>query len=130
PRHFLMPDQVSSWAGWQAMLAAAAAVFSAEFATKLLILGSLFLAALGAYRALPIGGLAARGSAATIFAVNPFIYGRIHYGQLAVVAGYSILPWFSIALRRLARKPEALSLGLVALSLTVIGVVDLHFLLP
>ena len=130
PRHLLFPDQVWSGAGWQLALAVVSAVLGAAVTTKLLILGSLFVAALSAYKALPIGGFIARAAAATIYTLNPFVYGRIHYGQLVLVAAYAVLPILAMALRELVRKPGLLGALLTALTLTVIGMLDVHVLIP
>jgi len=130
PRHLLFPDQVWSGAGWQLALAVVSVVLGAALTTKLFILGSLFVAAFAAYKALPIGGFGARAAAATIYTLNPFVYGRIHYGQLALVAAYALLPWLAIVLRKLVLEPGIWSSLLTALSLTVIGILDVHILLP
>lgn len=130
PRHFSGPDQLWSGAGWQAALGGTSALLGAEFATKLLILGSLFLAALTAYNALPVGGFVPRAMAASIYTVNPFVYGRIHYGQLTLFAAYALMPWFAIELRKLVLDPKPRATILSAISLTIIGILDLHFLLP
>jgi hypothetical protein len=130
PRRFFFPDQISSSALFDVALASVSAALGAELTTKLVLIGALFLAALGSFRALPAPGFAARAVAATIFTVNPFVYGRIHYGQLLLIAGYSLLPWLAIALRRLVLQPALLSVLSVVMSLTLIGLLDLHLLIP
>jgi hypothetical protein len=130
PRHLPFPDQVWSGAVFQLARAATSAVLSAEVATKILVLGSLFLAAFFSYRALPVGGFTVRACAATLYTVNPFVYGRIHYGQLPLVAAYSLLPLLLIGLRNVVLKPGVRPAVVIAIALSAIGSLDLHLLLP
>src|SRR5207244_7668105 len=95
PRHFDFPNTISSSVLLQIAIAAFAKVLSSEIIGKLLIVGGLFVAALAAFRAVPVEGFVARAAAATIYICNPFVYGRLHYGQIFLLAGYAILPWIA-----------------------------------
>src|SRR2546425_1316937 len=99
PRHLPFPTSVYSSAPLQVLLASIAYVVGAEWAGKLLVVGSLFGAAATAYSALPVGGFVPRAAAAAIYLLNPFVYGRLHYGQLFLVAVYALLPWMATRLR-------------------------------
>ena len=101
PRRFDFPNGLSSLAPVQALLAVASRVASAEWTGKLFVLGMLFVAASTAYRAVPRGGFIPRSVAATVYLFNPFLFGRLHYGQLFLVAGYALLPWVANRSRRL-----------------------------
>jgi hypothetical protein len=130
PRFIRWPTQLSSEAPGEAILAAISAAIPAEIAAKILVLGSLFVAALAAYTALPYGDFVSRAAASLIYVVNPFVYGRLHYGQLFLVAGYAVLPWVALRIYRLLLAPTVWR-GLF-LAAGIIGVVllTLHLLLP
>jgi len=89
----------------------------------------LFVAGISAYRALPDGGFVARSAAATIYIVNPFVYGRLHYGQLYLLVGYAILPWVAIRLRRLLSEPRPINAIGLAASLLLVSTASAHLLL-
>ncbi|MGW2622859.1 hypothetical protein [Micromonospora taraxaci] len=65
----------------------------ADLAEKALLAGSLALAAVGAARLAPVGHPLARVAAGLGYVWNPWMYGRLHLGQWAVIAGYAALPW-------------------------------------
>ncbi len=130
PRRFDFPNVTSSSVVLQITLALADKVVTAELAAKFLILGSFFLAALTSYRALPLGTFAPRAVAAVLYTVNPFVYGRLQYGQLLVLAGYAVLPWVATRMRLLVLEPKVHTAVLAALALTVLSVLDLHLLVP
>lgn len=129
PRRFDFPTGVSSSAPLQAVLAVLSRMFSAEVTGKLFVFGLLFVAALTAYRAAPIEGFVPRAAAAVVFVFNPFVYGRLHYGQLFLLAGYAVLPWVALRFRRLLLEPGAAT-GLVAgLAVALVGVFTPHIFL-
>ena len=130
PRHFAVPTDFSSGTLFDVMLVGISAVISAEVTTKLLIVLATFAAGLGAFRALPADGFVPRAIAAAIYVVNPFVYGRIHYGQLALVAGYALLPWIAAQLLSLVREPNWRQALTLAAELTALGILDLHLLIP
>jgi hypothetical protein len=129
PRRIDFPTNVSSFAPLQAVLAAVSWILSSEVTGKLLVFGLLFVAAVNAYRAIPIEGFVPRATASVIYVVNPFVYGRLHYGQLFLLAGYAVLPWVALRLRRLLLEP-GLTTGLMsAVSLVLLGIFSLHLFL-
>lgn len=129
PRRFEFPTSVSSEMVPYAVLALASGPLGAELTSKLFVLGALFASAALAFRAAPAKGFLPGAVAATIYLINPFVYGRLHYGQFFVVAAYAALPWTSLRLRRLLVEPGVGTALLAALSLALLGVLSLHFLL-
>ena len=129
PRFIRWPTQLSSEAPFEALLAVVSAVLSAEITAKILVLGSLFVAALAAYTALPYGDFVPRAAASLIYVVNPFIYGRLHYGQLFLVAGYAVLPWVALRIYRLLVAPTVTSGLWLAAGIVFVGMLALHLLL-
>jgi hypothetical protein len=130
PRHFSVPKDFSSLTVFDVLLVAVSAVVSAEITTRLVILGALFAAGLGAFRALPVGAFIPRAMASVIYVVNPFVYGRIHYGQLPLILGYALLPWIAARLLALMREPGWRHALILAAQLTALGILDLHLLVP
>jgi hypothetical protein len=128
PRHIDFPSTLSNLAPAVAVLAVTAQVLSAELVTKVLLVGCLFVAAITAYRALPLGGFVPRAIASLVYVVNPFVYGRLHYGQIFLLAGYAILPWVAARVRRLLVEPNLKSALLLAAGLVALGALDLHLL--
>jgi hypothetical protein len=128
-RRFDFPTSIHSYAAFEMALALFAKVFSAEATAKLLIFSSLFAAGLGAFRALPYGGFMPRAIASVVYMLNPFVYGRLLYGQLGVVAAYAILPWIVLRTRRLIDQPTIKQSVANALVLVVVGILELHMLL-
>ena len=126
PRHIPFPTDLISYAPLQAILAAASSAIGGEATGKLLVFGILYMAALLSYRAVPAAGFVARAVAATIYVVNPFVYGRLHYGQLFLLAGYAVLPWVVVRLRRLMVEPRAVTAIMAAASLALLGILSLH----
>jgi hypothetical protein len=112
-----------------AVLALVSAALGAELTSKLFVLAALFASAVLAFRAVPAKGFLPGAVAATIYLINPFVYGRLHYGQFFVVAAYAALPWMSLRLRRLLVEPSVGTALLAALSLALLGILSLHFLL-
>jgi hypothetical protein len=129
PRRFLFPDNLSNLTPLVFVLALAAKLVSAEVAAKVFLLGFLFLAAWLAYRAVPVGDEIPRLAAAILYVFNPFVYGRLHYGQFFVIAAYALLPWIVTRCRALLTDPSARSAGLLAIGLSAVGALDLHILL-
>ena len=129
PRHFPLPDGPASYAALQATLALMASFLPAEIVGKILIVAILLGASVGASAALPIRRFEARAVAALIYVFNPFVYDRLAYGQLTVLAGYALLPWFAAGVRKLLENPTSKN-GLTAgLLFALLGIVDLHLAL-
>ncbi|WBB65925.1 hypothetical protein [Micromonospora sp. WMMD812] len=70
-----------------------AQLMPADVAEKVLLAGCLVLAAVGAARLAPVGHPLARIAAGLCYVWNPWVYGRLHLGQWAVIVGYGALPW-------------------------------------
>jgi hypothetical protein len=129
PRHFAPPSTLESSAPLRALLAAFGWVIGGEATGKLLALGSLFVAGASAYTALPTSGFMPRAIAATVYVLNPFVYGRLHYGQLFLLAAYAVLPWALTRIRRLLLEPSARSSAGVAAAFFLVGVLSPQVLL-
>jgi hypothetical protein len=129
PRRFDYPTSLPSWAPLSALLALASSVVGSELVGKMFILAVLFAGAALAYRCAPIDGFVGGAAASTIFMLNPFVYGRLHYGQWFVLAGYAALPWFALRLRRLVAEPKPIMALGAGISLTVVGVLSEHMFL-
>jgi hypothetical protein len=129
PRRFDFPTGLYSSAPLEAVLAAVSRVVSAEWTGKLFVLFLLFTAALMAYRAAPAAGFVPRAAASTVYLFNPFVFGRLHYGQWFVLAGYALLPWVAIRLRRLLEQPSVARGLLLGVSLALVATVSSHLFL-
>jgi hypothetical protein len=114
----------------QVVLALAWKIMPAQIAAKLLIFGSLFVAAWTAYKASPVNGFVPRSIASLIYVLNPFVYGRLQYGQLFLLAGYAVLPWVAVCIRHVLLKPGWATGGVAAISLTLLAMLDVHMLVP
>jgi hypothetical protein len=129
PRRFDFPQDLSSSALLQLVLATVSRLLSGEATGKLFIFGFLFVAALTAYRAVPTGGFVPRATASIIYLFNPFVFGRLHYGQLFLLAGYAVLPWVALRLRRLLLELGVGTALMAAVSLALLGILSLHLFL-
>lgn len=128
PRRIEFPSELTNFSPVIAVLAALSQVLTAELTTKLLVLGILFAAAATSYRALPRGGFAPRAAASLVFVVNPFVYGRLHYGQYFVLAAYAALPWVLRRFWFLIQVPNSRN-GLIAgIGIALVAALDLHML--
>src|SRR5260370_2099 len=101
PRYFAFPGSLESSALLRGGLFAVGWAVGGEAAGKALVLGLLFTAAALSYASLPTGGFVPRASAAAIYVVNPFVYGRLHYVQLFLLGAYAVVPLV------IGRGPEA-----------------------
>ncbi|WP_406077980.1 hypothetical protein [Micromonospora sp. NBC_00858] len=77
----------------------------ADIAEKALLAGCLALAAVGAARLAPVSHPVARIAAGLAYVWNPWVYGRLHLGQWAVIAGYAALPWAYAWVLGVLRRP-------------------------
>ena len=126
PRHFQLPSGPSSYAGLQLALGNASHVFAAEIVGKLLIFAILLVAGLAAYWAVPVGPFLPRAIASLVYVFNPFVYDRLAYGQLTVLAGYASLPLVALATRRLLIEPSPIRALVAGAVLAVVGILDIH----
>jgi hypothetical protein len=125
-RRIPFPTGLSSSAPLQAALSLASSAIGGEATGKFLFLAILFTAAVSAYRAVPAGGFVPKAVAASIYVANPFVYGRLHYGQVFLLAGYAILPWVATRFRLLLDEPRVITAILAAISVTLLGILSLH----
>ncbi len=130
PRRIPFPNGLTSSTPFDAGLAILAAAVSAQIAAKLLILAALFGAAFSAYRCLPTGGAIPRAVASTVYLINPFVYGRLQYGQLFLLAGYAIFPWAASCVRQLVGRPDLRRSLIGGMAIAFLGMLDLHLLVP
>lgn len=80
----------------------------ADIAEKVLLAGCLALACVGAARLAPVRHPMARIAAGLFYVWNPWVYGRLHLGQWAILAGYAALPWaYAWILRTVTPHPAA-----------------------
>jgi hypothetical protein len=129
PRRIDLPAALSSWAPLEVVLAAFSWVLGGELTGKVLILAFLFGAAWTSYLAAPVGGFIARAAASSVYVLNPFVYGRLHYGHVFLLAGYAVLPWTATRLRSLLQEPRAFTALMAGASLVLLGVLSLHLIL-
>ena len=129
PRHFAFPSFPTSFAALQAALSLAAAALPPDLVGKLLIISAFLVAGLGAYYAVPAGPFMARAVAALVYMINPFVYGRLAYGQLTVLAGYAMLPFAALAVRRLILTPDLRRAMFVAATFAIVAILDIHMAL-
>jgi hypothetical protein len=130
PRRISFPDVISSSAPLEAALAILAAAVSAQVAAKLLILSALFGAAFAAYRCLPTGGFVPRAVASTVYLMNPFVYGRLQYGHLFLLAGYALFPWAASCVRQIVQRPTRRGATIGAAATALLGMLEVHLLIP
>lgn len=128
-RYFTYPTELASSAPLQLVLAASSRVATGEVVGKVFVLATAFVAALTSFKAVPVVSFAARAAASTVFTLNPFVYGRLHYGQLFLLAAYALLPWFAVLLRQLLSAPGVRAALANAVSLALIGMFSPHVLL-
>jgi hypothetical protein len=104
----------------------AARLLPSEAVGKLLLITPLLVAGSTAYHAVPVGGFVSRATASAIFMMNPFVYGRLHYGQLLLLVGYALLPWIATRVRKLLAEPTAGNGIWLGSSLVLISALSLH----
>ena len=126
PRHFSFPTFPDSTAPLELVLAVASVVLPSDLVGKLLIFAILAGAGSAAVHAVPSSAFTPRAVAAAIYVINPFVYDRVAYGQLTVLAGYAALPWVALRLRRLFEKPTMTNAALLAVAFAVIAALDVH----
>jgi len=129
PRRFDFPTDLNSTAPVEVLVAVASTLIGGAATGKLFVFGFLFAGCALAYRAAPVGGFIARAAASAVFIVNPFVYGRLHYGQMFVLAGYAVLPWAVHRFRRLLIDPRPLIAVGAAAAMTLVGILSVHMFL-
>jgi len=101
----------------------------ADIVGKLLIVLILGGAGFTSYRAVPSGDFLPRAVASVVYMFNPFVYDRLAYGQLTVLAGYAVLPWVASSLRRQLLEPSLKSALVTAVAFALVGILDIHLAL-
>ena len=129
PRHYPFPDFPTSYAAFQAALALAAVAVPADVVGKVLIVSIFMAAGLATYYAVPAGPPVARAAASLAYMINPFVYDRLAYGQLTVLAGYAVLPFVALTVRRLILAPNGRRALFAAASLALVAILDIHMAL-
>jgi hypothetical protein len=126
PRHYSFPTGSSSYDGLQLVLALGSSVLPGDVVGKAFVVSILLGAALSSFLAVPTTGFTPRAVASLVYVFNPFVYDRLSYGQMTVLAGYAALPWVAMSLRELLSQPSVKRCLLAAASLTVTGILDVH----
>jgi hypothetical protein len=129
PRRFDFPSAVSSYAPLEAVLASISSIVGGEVTGKLFVIAVLFTAAALAYRTVLGGGFIPRATAATIYLMNPFVYGRLHYGQIVLLGAYAVFPLAGSRFRSFLLEPSKATALLAAAAFAVVGMLSPHVLL-
>ena len=129
PRNLPFPSELSSSAPFELLLALISKAIGGEAAGKLLLLAILFGAAFTSYSAAPATSFIPKAAAAAIYSVNPFVFGRLHYGQWFLLAGYAVLPWCLARIRKFLDQPHPSNAVWAALSLALVGALAIHLTL-
>jgi hypothetical protein len=84
-------------------------ILPADVAEKVLLAAALALGCVGAARLAPVLHPLARVAAGIFYVWNPWVYGRLHLGQWAILVAYAALPWvFAAVVRLVARRDRTL----------------------
>jgi hypothetical protein len=129
PRFFPIPSEISSSAPLQIALAGLSHVVGSEITSKILILSALIGAGTSAFISVPAKGFVPKAAGTILFVANPFVFGRLHYGQLYLLAGYALLPVAAHRLRILIQGPSTAGGVWLGMVLAAIGVFTAHLLL-
>lgn len=134
--HIPLPDHVTSSYPFYALLHFLNLAIPSEIIQKALLLTILLCSGIGMHRLVlwlqkgqhldktyDVWGAYIAG---TFYMVNPFTYSRFMVGQFAVLLGYALLPFFVLALLRLYEEPTPKRSIILALCLTLIGIVSIH----
>lgn len=124
PRQYLLPDSLGVGSAApravpvDAVMALLTAVIPGELIQKVVLIGILFCAGLGASRLLAGAPLEVRLVAATVYMWNPYVAERLVIGHWALLVAYAVLPWLvrgALAARSGAAGPLARLVVLAAL---------------
>lgn len=100
-----------------------------DWIQKLLLFAIFFLAGWGMARLVPVVSNPAKVFAGLVYAVNPFVYGRVLVGHWGLLLGYSLLP-FLVKLFIGADQSKKIAGAIIAAVLfTLIISIDVHFVL-
>lgn len=81
----------------EAILAVLSRAIPTDVVQKIILVGLLVLAFVGAGRLVPSHTHAARAAAGVLFCWNPFVYERLLIGHWAILLSYATLPWIARA---------------------------------
>jgi hypothetical protein len=112
----------------QLVLFALSHLVPAEAVSKVLWLAVLLVASLTSYRAVPSQKFVPRAAAATLYLFNPFVYDRLQYGQVFLLAAYAVLPWVAVRFRLLAESPGRRTALTAGMGLVLVGAFSVHLL--
>ncbi len=133
--HPPFPDQLTASYPFHALVAILSRIISAEIVEKMLLVGSLSLAGWAAHRlaryVLPQGLSRAAYHIApyfcgTLYMINPFVYDRFMAGQLGVLLGYMLLPFFITSVMEYFKAPEKRRMAICAAWLFAIIIASIH----
>lgn len=129
PRRFDWPNSLAALAPVDGLLWLLARVIPSDLIGKLFIISAILAGAILAHRSIPTSKFAGRAAGSALFVFNPFVFGRIHYGQLALIAGYALLPWAAVRAREMCREPSWMRGAVLGLSLALVAMFTLHLFL-
>lgn len=133
--HPPIPDEVNASYPFYFLLHFISYILPGDVLQKIVLMTILFLAGVGMHRLLKSllpSRLAwpAAVAASLFYMLGAFVYERLMMGQFAVVAGYSLLPFFIVALREFLDKPTWPRLWKLVLVVMLVSVMSIHTLLP
>lgn len=112
PRQALLPESLGLGTGnpravpADALVALATTVIPGDILQKLILLGILTAAALGAARLIPSESLLTRAVAAVAYTWSGFLAERLLIGQWGLLVAYAALPWIVATARELRDDPD------------------------
>lgn len=115
-------------------------IIPSQVIEKILLIGVLFLSGYAMHRLMRTFQAAAKDAdvqsvwgcyfAGLLYMFNPFVYSRFMAGQLAILLGYALLPFFVEAFWNFCVKPERKPALRSALWATIIVIVSVHMAYP
>jgi hypothetical protein len=129
PRRFDFPTAISSYAPLDAILASISWIVGGEVTGKLFVIAVLFTSAALAYWTGLGGGFVPRATGATIYLMNPFVYGRLHYGQIVLLGAYAVFPLAGSRFRSFLLEPRVMTALWAAAAFALVGMLSPHVLL-
>lgn len=132
--HPPLPGQINASYPFYAAMHFLSYVIPGDILQKLVLLAILTLCGVGMHRLLqyelPKLNRWVIIAASVFYTVNPFVYERLMMGQFAVIAGYSLLPFFIVSFQQFLHGLDWRQLTRVVGWLLVISVVSIHSVAP
>jgi len=94
---------------------------------KVILMAIFFFSGWGMYRLIPQKYGEARLFGGIFYAINPFVYERVMAGQWNLLLGYSLLPFFVVAVLDFFNNPDKNNAIKLAVFTTVITSIVIHF---